>query len=107
MFETWFVGSAGSSQGHNAVATAAVPDTVSGTEHAMQSADAPQSAEEKTAFADSDAQHMERGASLLSRPEAEDADVMTDESGQQGRSEHDLSVATGYTGLLEPLSSSC
>ena len=55
------------------------------------------------ASADSDAQVPERGASLLSRPEAEDTDGTTDEPGQQGRSEHDLSVATGYTGVVSSL----
>ena len=49
------------------------------------------------------AQHMERGASLLSRPETVDTDVTIEKPGQQGRSEHDLSVATGYTGLISSL----
>ena len=85
------------------MAAAALPDTVSGTKHRAQSADAPQSAEEKEAPADPDAQHMARGASLLSTPEAENTDGTTDEPGQQGRSEHDLSVATGYTGVVSSL----
>ena len=96
----WSVGPAGALEGLGPLSTAPVPDTVSSTTPTTQSADGPPTAEEKEASADPDAQHMGRGASLLSEPEAEDTNGTTDKVDQQGRSEHDLSVATGYTGLV-------